>query len=222
MVKDSVLIAEVQVQSLVMRWACNQRPFAAVLQSLHLDTPLLELQNTRKLWGRPRTLLGIISSSETPELGAAWFPHFCSAPQYLDSQSLGDAIVPHCDRDPTLTTLGPRAASWPLCCRVSSCPSPCTPVMTSESANVSHLVVSDSANCSLPGSTVHGILQARILERVAISFSRGSFLPSDQTHVSCAGRQVLNHGATMQGLSSPSVQFSSIQSLSRVRLSVTP
>ena len=154
---------------------------------MHRDTPLLELQNTRKLWGRPRTLLGIISSSETPELGAAWFPHFCSAPQYLDSQSLGDAIVPHCDRDPTLTTLGPRAASWPLCCRVSSCPSPCTPVMTSESANVSHLVVSDSANCSLPGSTVHGILQARILERVAISFSRGSSQSRDQTLVSCMG-----------------------------------
>ena len=34
-----------------MRWACNQRPFAAVLQSLHLDTPLLELQNTKKLCG---------------------------------------------------------------------------------------------------------------------------------------------------------------------------
>ena len=29
-------------------------------------------------------------------------------------------------------------------------------------------------NCSLSGSSVHGILQARILERVAISFSRGS------------------------------------------------
>ena len=33
----------------------------------------------------------------------------------------------------------------------------------------------DTVNCSLPGSSVHGILQARILEWVAISFSRGSF-----------------------------------------------
>ena len=32
-------------------------------------------------------------------------------------------------------------------------------------------------DCSPPGSFVHGILQARILERVAISFSRGSFQP---------------------------------------------
>ena len=40
-------------------------------------------------------------------------------------------------------------------------------------------------DCSSPGSSVHGILQARILEWVAISFSRGSFWPRDQIHVSC-------------------------------------
>ena len=41
---------------------------------------------------------------------------------------------------------------------------------------------------SLPGSFVHGILQARILEWVAIPFSRGSFQPRDWTQVSFAGR----------------------------------
>ena len=40
-------------------------------------------------------------------------------------------------------------------------------------------------NCSLPGSSVHGIFQARVLEWVAISFSRGSSQPRDQTQVSC-------------------------------------
>ena len=40
-------------------------------------------------------------------------------------------------------------------------------------------------DCSLPDSSVHGILQARILERVAISFSRGSSQPRNQTWVSC-------------------------------------
>jgi len=40
-------------------------------------------------------------------------------------------------------------------------------------------------DCSPPGSSVNGILQARILEWVAISFSRGSSQPRDQTHVSC-------------------------------------
>ena len=44
-------------------------------------------------------------------------------------------------------------------------------------------------HCSLPGSSVPGILQARILEWVAISFSRGSSWPRDQTGISCiAGR----------------------------------
>ena len=42
---------------------------------------------------------------------------------------------------------------------------------------------------SLLGSSVHGILQARVLEWVAIPFSRGSFQPRDQTRVSyIAGR----------------------------------
>ena len=38
-----------------------------------------------------------------------------------------------------------------------------------------------------PGSSVHGISQVRILEWVAISLSRGSSLPRDQTHISCLG-----------------------------------
>ena len=43
----------------------------------------------------------------------------------------------------------------------------------------------DPVDCSPPGSSVHGILQARMLEWVAISFSRGSSWPGDQTQVSC-------------------------------------
>ena len=43
----------------------------------------------------------------------------------------------------------------------------------------------DPTDCSLPGSSVHGIFQARVLEWVAISFSRGSSWPRDRTWVSC-------------------------------------
>ena len=43
----------------------------------------------------------------------------------------------------------------------------------------------DPMDSSPPGSSVHGVLQARILEWVAIFFSRGSFQPRDQTWVSC-------------------------------------
>ena len=51
-------------------------------------------------------------------------------------------------------------------------------------------------DCSLPGSSVHGILQTRILEWVTLPSSRGSSQPRDWTHisyVSCIGRQVLYH-----------------------------
>ena len=51
---------------------------------------------------------------------------------------------------------------------------------------LSSSVVSDcnTMDCSLPGSTVHEISQARILEWVAISSSRGSSRPKDQTYIS--------------------------------------
>ena len=42
----------------------------------------------------------------------------------------------------------------------------------------------DPMDCSPPGSSVHGILQARILEGVAISFSRGSSRRRDRIRVS--------------------------------------
>ena len=63
------------------------------------------------------------------------------------------------------------------CCFISeSCPTLCDPV-----------------DCSPPGSSVHGISQARILVWVAISSSRGSFRSRDRTlvfYVFCAGRQI--------------------------------
>ena len=51
--------------------------------------------------------------------------------------------------------------------------------------------------CSPPGSSVHGILQARILEWVAIPFSRAPSQPRDQAHVSCASRWILYHCFTV-------------------------
>ena len=55
-----------------------------------------------------------------------------------------------------------------LCLVAQSCPTLC-----------------NSTDCGLPGSSVHGILQARILQWVAMSFSRGSSQPRDGTQVSC-------------------------------------
>ena len=54
----------------------------------------------------------------------------------------------------------------------------------------------DPIHCSLLGFSVHHISQARILEWVAISFSRVSSWPRDPPQVSCIGRQILCHWAT--------------------------
>ena len=54
---------------------------------------------------------------------------------------------------------------------------------------------------SPPGSSVHGIFQARILKSVAISYCRGFSQPRDQTHISCIfciGRQILYYCATCE------------------------
>ena len=59
----------------------------------------------------------------------------------------------------------------------------------------------DPMDCSLPGSSIHGISQARILEWVSISSSRGSSQPRDLTHVSwgsCLDRQIFYHWATVE------------------------
>ena len=40
-------------------------------------------------------------------------------------------------------------------------------------------------DCSPPGSSIHGIFQARVLEWVPISFTRGSFQPRDRIRISC-------------------------------------
>ena len=72
------------------------------------------------------------------------------------------------------------------CCLVAqSCPTLCKPI-----------------DCSPPGSSVHGVLQARTLEWVAIFSSRGSSRPRDGIRVDCMGRRVLYHTTTWkaQGL----------------------
>ena len=52
------------------------------------------------------------------------------------------------------------------------------------------LTLCNHMDCSLPGSSIHGIFQATVLEWVAISFSRGSSQPRDRTQVSrIAGRR---------------------------------
>ena len=80
------------------------------------------------------------------------------------------------------STVGHRLAR--VCSTTKSCPNLCDPT-----------------DCSLLGSSVHGIVQARILEWGAISSSRGSSCLGDQTHISCVScisRCILYHWATWE------------------------
>ena len=58
------------------------------------------------------------------------------------------------------------------------------------------LTLCDPMGYSPPASSVHGTLQTRILEWVAISFSRGSSQLRDQTLVSYTGRRIVYHCTT--------------------------
>ena len=60
----------------------------------------------------------------------------------------------------------------------------------------SHVRFCDPMDCSLPGSSVYGILQARTVEWVAISFSRVSSLPRNWTQVSCMAGRFFTNWAT--------------------------
>ena len=71
--------------------------------------------------------------------------------------------------------------------------------------SLSHIwLFCDPMGCNLPGSSVHRVFQAGILEWVAISYSRGSSWPRDWTCiscVSCVGRWILYHWATGEAAS---------------------
>ena len=68
------------------------------------------------------------------------------------------------------------------------------------------LTLCNPMNCSPPGSSVYGVSQARMLEWVVTSYSRGASQPTDPTRVSCIGRQVLYYSATWEALANSTVK----------------
>ena len=78
------------------------------------------------------------------------------------------------------------------------------------------LILCDPMDCSLSDSSVHGILQAKILEWVAISFSRRSSWPRDWTQASCiAGgffNQLSHRGSPLYMAEKPNGNFQNYQS----------
>ena len=68
---------------------------------------------------------------------------------------------------------------------------------------LNHLVVSNSCDrmdCSRPGSSVHGILQARVLEWTAMPSSMGSSQPKDQTQIFHISGKLFTSWATKEAL----------------------
>ena len=81
------------------------------------------------------------------------------------------------------------------------------------------LTLCNPRDCSPPGSSVLGVLQARILKWVTIPFSRGSSQPGNQTWVSLIAGRFFTSWATREA---PANEWKEVKSLSRVRLFATP
>ena len=116
--------------------------------------------------GQPTPAAGTVVPVQTPE--ASQRPH-----QVTRGQTQATDLQFIFQAEPRLTANLPFAAFYLV---AKLCPILCDPI-----------------DHSLPGSSVHGTSQARILKWVAISFSRGSSQPRDQTPVSCIGRWILDH-----------------------------
>ena len=83
-----------------------------------------------------------------------------------------------------------KSGIWPFLC-------------TTWKVKVKVLVAQSGPILCPPGSSVHGILQASILEGVAIPFSRGSYPPRDWTRVSCSAGRFLTIWATRESSRQP-------------------
>ena len=139
----------------------------------------------------------------------SWRPHRLHSPWNSPGQNTGvgslsllqgifptqgsNPDLPHCRR--ILYQLSHQGS--PVC----SCKKwkKCLPAVQSESeVTQSCPTLCDPMDCSLPHSSIRGIFQARVLEWVAISFSRGSSWPRDWTQVSCIVGRRFNLGATRE------------------------
>ena len=86
---------------------------------------------------------------------------------------------------PTLTSIHDILPVFILFCLFIGC------AMQHCTCTQSYLTPCNPTDYSPSGSSVHGIFQVRTLERVAISYSRGSSQGKDWTHVSCVGGRIL-------------------------------
>ena len=127
----------------------------------------------------------LVVDSCMSEYGSKWGGGLPCSPLFLSlfyfSSSFVSLTLPNSGPGPVLTMASFSSQHSSTCVHaklLQSCLTLCNPMQK-------------ACNCSPPRSSVHGILQARILEWIAISSSRGSSQPRDRTCVSCIGRWFL-------------------------------
>ena len=81
-----------------------------------------------------------------------------------------------------------------------------TPEEKESEVTQSRQTLPSSMDCSLPGSSIHGIFRTRILEWVVISFSRGSSQPRDQTWVFHIAGKLFTISATRESPFLPTLE----------------
>ena len=129
---------------------------------------------------------------------SSWTKHFINHFLLLWQLSFGLAFSFH-----TLLNLDSVIRRWRQphqgqSLQVLGCPPhpgpPASFAVVAAALSLSHVwLFCNPVDYSLPGSSVHGILQAKILEWVAISSSRGSSWPRGRYCISCIGRWILHH-----------------------------
>ena len=148
-------------------------------------TVQISLRPLAIILSKPKPLPFIIGDSITRTHAAYFCPYLANDVLNLVLTSLSETNVKFSENfwapiDVTLQSHSGRIHFMCMCANLlRSCPSLCNPM-----------------DCSLPGSSAHGILQARILEWVAISSSRDSSWPIEWncvSPVSCNGRQAPYH-----------------------------
>ena len=157
-------------------WGCGYIPEVAShhgpsdSQAGRCQQPLLELVGLQSLKVAPSEPLGCETQTHP----------YCPHPQLRPRREAGASTVWATQHHPSPTPAPQRLCWKSLECVVSlvsqSCPTLLWP-----------------RDCSPPGSSVHGIFQARILDWVAIFFSRGASWAMDENRMSCMDRQILYH-----------------------------
>ena len=150
---------------------------------VHLGTRRYNFNDTYSIWPIKTCIRQNVFSRGTNSEICPW-PRWIKMDWLTCSSSLNTHTQPRC----TLTDIRDRLES--VCRGATKVAQSC-------------LTLCDPMDCSLPGSSVHGIFQARVLEWVAISFSRGSSWPRDQSWFQKWNRREGGRAQPLEGLHSP-------------------